>query len=184
MQTQTVIILILTAITLHTKAELTRDGYLVIKAGGGDERVVPFEGTKDRIFFERVFLAEAPHTRSLIKAATSQQVKWNLVGYIEGHEVYDLIHEIQAYGGSWGVKTILIASNPGMFRPIFSRETQPAQWPIQSTFFSFARGQLSLVDRYRENAKISGPYGHVATFTADGWLVEDFTKHPELFSNQ
>lgn len=119
----------------------------------------------------------------MVSAATSIKAAWKLIGYIDRRAVYDLFHSVEAYGGDWAVKTIMVESGAGLFRPLFSRETQPAQWPVTASIFSFAEGSLVLVDRYRENAKISGPYGHVILITKDGWAVEDFTKHPQLFKN-
>ncbi len=165
-------------------ADSIRDGYLATSNGDGDDRVVPFGDPKPKEYFEVNFLAAAPHTKTLISASTSIKTTRKLIGYIDGKAIYDLVHAIQAYGGDWAVKTILLEEEGGLFRPLFCRETQPAQWPITDTIFSITGGSLSLIDRYRENAKISGPYGHVLISKKDGWIVEGFTKHPQLFKNE
>ena len=165
-------------------ADSIEDGYLATSNGDGDDRVVPFDDPQSREYFETTFLGVAPHTKTLISASTSIRHNWKLIGYIDGRAVCDLVHTIQAHGGEWAVKTILLESEEGLFRPLFCRETQPAQWPITDTLFSITDGSFALVDRYRENARISGPYGHVLLAKKDGWVVEGFTKHPQLFKNE
>lgn len=165
-------------------AEPIGDGYLATSNGDGDDRVVPFGDPKPKEYFEATFLAVVPHTKTLIGASTSIKPTWKLIGYIDGRAIYDLVHLIQAYGGEWAVKTILLESKKGLFRPLFCRKTQPAQWPITDTLFSITDGSLSLIDRYRENARISGPYGHVLFAKKDGWVVEGFAKHHRHFKNE
>lgn len=178
-------ILIFAFLLLATSfAEVIGDGYLATSNGKGDDRVVTFGKAKSREHFETEFLKEAPHTKNLMSAATSIRTAWKLIGYCDGRAIYDLVHSIQAHGGDWAVKTILTESESGLFRPVFSRETQPSQWPVTDTIFSYTEGSFVLVDRYRENAKISGPYGHVILIKKDGWAVESFTKHPQLFKNE
>ena len=176
-------LLILFALLPAAMADGIGDGYLATSNGTGDERVVAFGLSKPREYFETTFLAEAPHTRNLAAKASSIKASWKLVGYFEGRAIYDLVHSGTAHGGAWAVKTILFESENGLFRPVFSRETQPGQWPVTDTFFSFADGSLALVDRYRENARISGPFGHVILARKDGWVVDGFSKHPLLFKN-
>ena len=179
------ILILLFALASSVFADLIGDGYLATSNGGDrDDRVVPFGGPQPQEYFEATFLAEAPHTKRLVSASTTIKATWKLIGYIDGRAIYDLVHSIEAYGGEWAVKTILLESKEGLFRPLFCRETQPAQWPVTDTLFSITDGSLFLVDRYREKARISGPYGHVLLATKDGWVVEGPTKHPELFKNE
>ena len=165
-------------------SESIGDGYFATSNGDGGDRVVPFGDTKPKEYFKATFLAAAPHTKTLVGASTSIKPTWTLVGYTDGKPIYDLVHSIQAYGGEWAVKTILLETEKGLFRPLFCRMTLSAQWPITDTLFAITDGSLSLVDRYRENAKISGPYGHVLVAKKHGWVVEGFTKHPQLFKNE
>lgn len=176
-------LLILFALLPAAMADGIGDGFLATSHGAGDERVVAFGLSKPREYFETTFLAEAPLTRNLAAKAPSIKASWKLVGYFEGRAIGDLVHSVTAHGGAWAAKTILLESENGLFRPVFSRETQPGQWPVTDTFFSFAAGSLALVDRYRENAGISGPFGHVILARKDGWGVEGFSKHPLLFKN-
>ena len=176
-------LLILFALLPAAMADGIGDGYLATSHGAGDERVVAFGLSKPREYFETTFLAEAPHTRNLAAKAPSIKASGKLVGYDEGRAIDDLVHSVTVHGGAWAVKTILFESENGLFRPVFSRETQPGQWPVTDTFFSFADGSLALVDRYRENARISGPFGHVILARKEGRVVEGFSKHPLLFKN-
>lgn len=177
-------LILLIALVTPAFADLIGDGYLATSNGAGDDRVVPFSSPQQKEYFETTFLAEAPHTKTLVSASTSIKATWKLIGYIDGSAIYDLVHSIEAYGGQWAVKTILLESDGGLYRPLFCRETQPAQWPVTDTLFSISDGSLSLLDRYSENAEISGPYGHVLIAKKEGWSVEAFTKHPELFKKE
>ncbi len=178
------IILIFFSLFTASMAQIIGDGYLATSNGNSDDRVVTFGVSKPREYFESNFLLEAPHTKVLASEASSIKATWRLIGYCDGKAVYDLVHKIKAFGGDWAVKTVLKESESGLLRPVFSRETQPEQWPVTDTTFSFSDGALVLVDRYRENAKISGPYGHVILIKKSGWAVEDFTKHPQIFKNE
>jgi hypothetical protein len=177
-------LILLLVLAASAYADSIGDGYLVTSNGKGDDRVVPFGVPKTKEYFDSSFLADAPHTKDLVDHSTAIEAKWNLIGYIDGNAVYDVVHAIKAHGGDWAVKTILLESDGAMYRPLFSRETQPEQWPVTASIFSITKGQLSIVDRYRENARIPGPYGHVLTATKEGWVVEDYTKHPQLFKNE
>ena len=175
--------LILLALFSTAIAHEIGEGYLATSNGKGDDRVVAFGDSKPKEYFDKTILAEAPHTKRLAKDATSIKAVWKLVGYCEGKAIHDVFHSLTVYGGEWAVKTIVLESESGLYRPVFSRETQPGQWPVTDTLFSFQDASLTLLDRYRENARISGPYGHVILVRKNGWIIEDFAKHPEFFKN-
>ena len=170
----------LIALSAVAQAASLDHGYLAV---GMDEgaAVVSFGEPRPRAYFEDEFIQSAPHTKSLLSSATAVKNRWRLVGVIRGKEIYDLVHEIQAFGGGWAVKTILLQVGAETFRPLFCRETQPAQWPVEDTFFSFTGADLLLVDRYVEQARIPGPYGHVLRYRARKWDIKDFRAYPELF---
>lgn len=176
------ITLILLPISARLFAQDISNGYLALAEGGDrDPVVVDFAESRPRLFFEREFLVKAPHTKTLVSSATKIDAVWRLVGYVEGTAVYDLMHNIEAYGGNWVVKTILLQTSDTEFRPLFCRSSQPGQWPINETFFSYSKGSLSLVDRFRENAQISEPTGSVIAKRNGHWIVEYPQEHPGLF---
>ena len=146
-----------------------------------DQVVVAFPDPQPRAYFDDKFVQTAPHTKNLLSNATSVKSRWRLIGVIKGKELYDVFHEIQAFGGEWAIKTVLVQVGPETFRPLFCRETQPGQWPVEATFFSFTGTDLLLVDRYFERARIPGPYGHVLRYRTGKWDIDDFRAHPELF---
>jgi len=90
-------------------AQDLESGYLAVPTGGGiDTAVVEFAGGKSRKYFENEFLTTAPHTKHVIASATKIEFRWHLVGYLNGMRIYDLFHTVEAFGGKWAVKTILL----------------------------------------------------------------------------
>lgn len=173
-------VLFLFFFSVITNAESIDSGYLATGLGE-DHSIIAFPVPQPRTYFENDFIRAAPHTKGLLSNATSVKNRWRLIGVIKGKELYDVFHEIQAFGGEWAVKTILLQVGPQTFRPLFCRKTQPDQWPVKDTFFSFTGSDILLVDRYFERARIPGPYGHVLRYRAGKWDVQDFRGYPELF---
>lgn len=180
MSAMTRLFLVLLLLTQLTHAEPLKNGYLAVSLDE-DEKVVPFPTPMPRRFFSEDFVRSAPHTQNIVKNANAIKSRWRLVGVIYDKEVHDVFHEIEAFGGTWAIKTILLQVGPDTFRPLFSRETQPSQWPVEDTFFAFDGRALLLVDRFFENARIPGPYGHVLRYQESEWEAQNFTHYRKLF---